>query len=106
MNPEKLEIFGSLKFQEKVIVNGKILYRGNEPRDVNTQDDYWEYEFYTDWDKKKNLLPPTSHIIKVYVSFKKEIEDGREIFKVNNYLKGVLKDLQNNSEEEIIEVLK
>jgi len=106
MNPEKLEILGSLKFGEKIIVNGITLYRGNEPRDLNTQDNYWEYEFYKNWDKKKNLLPPTSHIIKVYVSFKREIENGKEIFRVNNYFKGILRDLQNNSEEEITEIRK
>ena len=104
MNPEKLEIFGPLKFQDKISVNGKILYRGNEPRDVNTLDNYWEYEFYTEWDKKKNLLPKPSYIVNIYVTFKKEIENGKEFFRVNNYLKGVLRDLQNNTEEDITSV--
>lgn len=102
MNPEKLEIVGSLKFQDKLLVNGKIIYRGNEARDINTQDHYWIYEFYTKWDKTANLLPKPSYIVKVYVSFKKEIVNGKEIFKFDKHLKGVLIDLQTNTEEEII----
>ena len=101
MNPEKLDVVCSLKFQDKIKINGKLLFRGNWPHDFNTQDNYWEYEFYTDWDKGKNLLPKHSHLVKVYTSFKKKIKNGKEIFEVDNYLRGVLKDLGSGKEEKI-----
>jgi hypothetical protein len=101
MNPDRLEIFGDLKFQDKLEINGKPMYRSNSPPDVNTQDNYWEYEFYTDWDKGKNLLPKPSHLVKVYVTFIKKIKDNREIYETENYHRGELINLETLQSEEI-----
>ncbi len=93
-----------MKFQEKISINGQTLYRSNEPRDLNTQEWYWEYEFYSKWDKKKNILPKPSHIVKVYTSFAKKIDNGQEFLEVKDYLKGILKDLRSNTEEKITSI--
>lgn len=102
MEDEKLELISQLKFNDVVKINGDILYRTNEPKDLSTYDNYWEYSFYKDWDKSKNMLPKPSHLVRVYVKFKK-INNS---YIIDKYIKGILIDLNNQNEEEIISIQK
>lgn len=54
MNFEKIAF---ADFEDKVKINGKEMFRTNEARDIDTSKMAFEYYFYTEWDKSKNLLP-------------------------------------------------
>ena len=99
-----LEIFDFLKFQDKIEVNGKILFRSNAPKDIDYKETFWEYEFYDKWNKKKNLLPKTSHIVRIYSIFEKKNKNGREIVETKEYKKATLLNLSNKKEEEVISI--
>ncbi len=101
MNPPELEVIGGLAFQEPIVINGKLLYRSEEVRELNTIEKYWEYFFYGKWDKQRNLLPPCTCKVRVYVDFETKMINGKETFVVSKYLKGVMINLKTGLEEEI-----
>jgi hypothetical protein len=104
MIKKDLEIFDFLRFQDKIKINGKVLFRSNSPHDINLKEKYWEYEFYDKWDKKKNLLPKTSHLVKLYSTFKKKNKNGRQVIETKEYKRATLLDLNNKKEEEILTI--
>jgi hypothetical protein len=96
MNTEKLNIIDKLEFEDKIVLNGKVLYRGPGPKDLDNEYNYWEFDFYTSHNKKKSLFPKISHLVKIYTSFIEE----KGVFYEDKYLKAVLKDLKTGKEEE------
>ena len=101
---EKLDGIELLRANDKVFINGLILYRSYEHRELNTKESYWEYTFYTDWDKQKNILPRPTHVVRIYVTFKKIAENEKEIYRVDKYVKGTITDISTSSQNEITSI--
>lgn len=106
MKKPNLKLIDSLKFQDKIKINGITLFRANSPADIDQKETYWEYEFYEKWDKNKNLLPKTSHIVRIYSNFQTTTKKGLKTIETKSYKKATILDLINKKEQEIIKIEK
>ncbi len=101
-----LDYISSLRFKNDIIINSQKLFRGHEPRDLNTLFNFWEYTFYDVWDTEKSLLPSTSHIVRVYVDFQPRKVNGKEVWRESRILRATISKIATDYEEEIVEISK
>lgn len=103
-----------LKYQDSIVVNGKILLRNKTESKFDEQNNNLIYSFYEvgSWDyDKKGQVPWTTHELKIRVEF--ENQPGREWPEldwrnrgVKNYISGSLIDKLSKTNEEVRELIR
>ena len=90
----KLGLIEKIEEKEKVIINGKELFRTDEVRDLNEMEGYWVYGFKDKKRKKKR-----THQVVVHVKFEKNTRKEKWVTK--KYVMGELLDVKLQSRAQI-----
>lgn len=98
-----LDKIASLKFQDKIILNGRTLYRAQEYPDFDSHKNTVDFLFYESWDKRKALLPKPNYVVRLHIRVRKTFKpDGWTTGEVQSYKKAELIDLGTGKEEIIL----